>query len=89
MSATDTLTDRDMLFVGHDLTLGLEGGIAVMTIDQPGAPFNTVGKTLHAELAECVAAHALANPAILLIRNPKPHAADAKTGATPAIRAAS
>ena len=55
MSATDTLTDRDMLFVGHDLTLGLEGGIAVMTIDQPGAPFNTVGKTLHAELAECVA----------------------------------
>ncbi|MAC77442.1 MAG: fatty acid oxidation complex subunit alpha FadB [Rhodobacteraceae bacterium] len=55
MTATDTLTDRRTLFTGRDLTLTLTDGVAMMTIDQPGAPFNTVGRTLHGELADCVA----------------------------------
>ena len=55
MTVTDTLTDRRTLFTGRDLTLTLTDGVAMMTIDQPGAPFNTVGRTLHGELADCVA----------------------------------
>ncbi|WP_428927175.1 siroheme synthase CysG [Marinibacterium sp. SX1] len=71
------------------IAAGHAPGLTVEIVESASTARQRVLTTTLAELAECVAAHALANPAILLIRNPKPHAADAKTGATPAIRAVS